>query len=348
MSNVPTADPAELLVEPEISAIIDILPHRSSLPEDFRFAVIDGIRFALHKISDDYDGVLEYHDSEHFTDVVTGAVKIITFMHTRFPREIPERDIWLVALAAAGHDIEEEFDGHIIRSEFQDQADAASNEEIDFNDPKLFEPRILWTGSNEINSADEIVGFMVTRNLSAGREIFTGEDIERVLTAIRRTVPEIIEGSNYKTVRQDTARADAMALAMLWADANSAGYSPDRFLRDGDRLWVEKVPLVGRLLRNLGSTALEARERTLDWYEAQVAFARGRAIVTAIDIDESDLPDPIKNFMRTFFSKFHDSTAAAQRQVDRMRVMGYGVLADSLVPAKPWDVFREIRGRKDQ
>lgn len=348
MSSVSMAESGELLVEPQIAEIVEMLPHRSSLPEDFRFAVIDGIRFAFNKISDDYEGVLEYHDSEHFYDVVTGAVKIITFMHKRFPREIPERDIWLVALAAAGHDIEEEFDGHFARPESSEHVETVNNEEIDLTDSRLFEPRILWTGSNEINSADEIVGFMVTRNLSAGREIFTGEDIERVLTAIRRTVPEIIEGSNYKTVRQDTVRADAMALALLWADTNSAGYSSERFLRDGGRLWVEKLPLVGKLLRNLGSTAMEARERTLDWYADQVAFARGRAIVTAIDIDESDLPDPIKNFMRTFFCKFHDSAAAAQGQVNRMRVLGYGVLADSLVLAKPWDAIQEIRSRQGQ
>ena len=265
--------------------------------------VSEGVSHALSKIREnfefDFKSVknLPYHNTEHTINVIRRANLILNTIHKFDPTLVTKRDISVGILAAAFHDIVQNWtivDGKRKRT----------------------------PGESEALSAEKLEKFMREMNVFSEEDIFNGKN------AILATIPSF--DLDLGTVYQPHLTKDStpISLAVALSDINTAGIDgPSQFLDEGDRVLREENP---NLLESIYSDTASENEQTeikaklIGGAAFQINFAQGRKKLFEKEIDH--LPKELKEIMSDLFDKFDLSISEAKRAVEKRKSMSYATL----------------------
>lgn len=269
--------------------MIDSLKYTSQLE---RTLVGRAYNTATSRIAERYENGpeldrLPYHNREHTDGVLRRARSIAQAIG------LNKHDQWLVEIAAAFHDVVQEWE-------------AADRDGIMV--------RVRKVGSNESKSAEEAVAWMREQK----SKYFKEEDYEIVREAIMATVPTY--DAERRTVTQDALKSAThpVVRAVALADIGSAGMEPDIFSAEGNSLFLEDhIGLVTAI--SAAKTVADIPEgdqqkyleRYRKWIASQVAFLEGRKAL--LDSELGDLSEGAQEHVRALFSHFDESRAFAQR-----------------------------------
>ena len=228
---------------------------------------------------------MHYHNSEHTAGVIARARAIGLAI------DMPDRDLLLLVIAAAFHDIVQHW----------------SPEERD--DGTIYRRR--HAGRNEVASAYEAIEAMTELDVD-----FQPEEQGIVASAIIGTIP----GWDHEcaTVVQPFLVEHGVVRALALADIGSAGMDPAMYRLDGPNLFAEEnldiMTALGSARR--GGDISESdqhsyRWRYVAWLRVQPEFARGRReCLVSGELDGLD--DEHKARVERLFCHFDDSIAASE------------------------------------
>jgi uncharacterized membrane protein YphA (DoxX/SURF4 family) len=147
------------------------------LPPDFETAdlvflyALEGGEQALGDIASQYDGVLQFHNTDHTLEVMSRAQRVMEAMAAG-GMEISEHDFALLYIAASFHDVDQ-------------STRAWVGGQLNRN-PGQLPPS---EAPNELSSAERALQWMEQVNADAGTEVFSAQDMQTVQQAIMATVP---------------------------------------------------------------------------------------------------------------------------------------------------------------
>ena len=242
----------------------------------------------------EYD--FQYHRVRHSALVASRFKSLAEEIYKVDPEIISQRDILLGEALAKGHD---RFIAWYSEPQFKNCIE-----------------RVLMRrlgGYNEETSAFETIGDMRKINLDLGIEIFTNEDEKVCFESYGVTIPGF--SLETKTVFQPRLCKDSSLIARLiaFADLGSAGLFPFGYIKDGNNLFREEQLDIFRRLTDAEPIAEAERKDISDrirlWSHSQVDFAFGRGALFEQEL--GDLPEKIKDILRSRFSKFRASADAS-------------------------------------
>ena len=228
---------------------------------------------------------MHYHNSAHTAGVIARARAIGLAI------DMPDRDLLLLVIAAAYHDIVQHW----------------SPEHRD--DGTVYRRR--HAGRNEVASAYEAIEAMAELGVD-----FQPEEQGIVASAIIGTIP----GWDHEcaTVVQPFLVEHGVVRALALADIGSAGMDPAMYRLDGPNLFAEEnLDIMEALSRaRRGSDISEAdqeayRGRYVAWLRVQPEFARGRR-ECLVNGELEGLDDAHKARVEALFCHFDESIEAAE------------------------------------
>jgi hypothetical protein len=252
---------------------------------------------------------LDFHNIQHTEDVIRRTENILRAIQRVTVHVVSEKDIALGRLAAAFHDVvqewkEQEAQGKTLRQRF--------------------------IGKNEEASADEAIAFLDREASGQADQGLSEEDFEIVAEAIRGTVPGF--SMEKKTVIQPniTEQSSLVARALALADIGTAGMDgAENFLREGDALFREENLDIMRALRNQEELSNEVKEgyrnRMIAWSKFQPIFAKGRQEL--LDEELRGLPLGADVAIKKLFNTFDESISASARRGEERESMSFDELA---------------------
>ena len=289
--------------------------HPATAPFQERF-VQDGIQEAQSLIRSRFELAppekednLDFHNIQHTEDVIRRTENILRAIQRVTVHVVSEKDIALGRLAAAFHDVvqewkEQEAQGKTLRQRF--------------------------IGKNEEASADEAIAFLDREASGQADQGLSEEDFEIVAEAIRGTVPGF--SMEKKTVIQPniTEQSSLVARALALADIGTAGMDgAENFLREGDALFREENLDIMRALRNQEELSNEVKEgyrnRMIAWSKFQPIFAKGRQEL--LDEELRGLPLGADVAIKKLFNTFDESISASARRGEERESMSFDELA---------------------
>jgi len=304
-------------------------PAETEREQSLESRVDEGIEQALAIVKARYedspnpDDVLEFHNRAHTNDVVRRAHVILEMIADSDPQSVSERDLQRGRIAAAFHDVWQEYD-------------ITPDPDLDGSRTRVI--RKKRSGSNETKSADEAISFMRESNEREGA-VFTNDDEVVVREAIMATVADY--DPELRTAYQKNLRPESgvVAHALALADLAGAGMDgPDQFFKEGAAFFREDNMDVSRAMRALrGGEPMSDDdkayygERMRAWFALQVDFARGRRDRFMKELE--GLPAAAsQRLSEALFARFDSSIEAAEKRAedvqgmsfeDRARLMGY-------------------------
>ncbi len=252
---------------------------------------------------------LDFHNIQHTEDVIRRTESVLRAIQRVTVHVVSEKDIALGRLAAAFHDVvqewkEQEVQGKTLRQRF--------------------------IGKNEEASASEAIAFLDQEMGGSESQNFSEEDFEIVAEAIRGTVPGF--SMEKKTVIQPniTEQSSLVARALALADIGTAGMDgAENFLREGDALFREENLDIMRSLRNQEELSNEVKEgyrnRMIAWSKFQPIFAKGRQEL--LDEELRGLPLGADVAIKKLFNTFDESISASARRGEEREKMSFDELA---------------------
>lgn len=254
---------------------------------------------------------LAFHCVSHTRGVIRRTRTILEAWHAARPDVVTERHVALGILAAAGHDLVQEW------------------EENRTADGKVLRKR--FAGKNEEASAAEIIAIM--RQFAPG--VFTDEEENLVRDAIMATVP----GWDPKagTVFQPALKPDSHPVirALAFADLGNAGMDGAVYGPEGDSLFREEnldiaSAIAACATRNdLDADTQEAfRKRMTGWDKGQRGFAIGRR--TRLEEELGGMPEEMKTATRILFNGFDAAIAAVEQMIADRQDMTFWQLAEAM------------------
>ncbi len=140
-----------------------------------------------------------------------------------------------------------------------DELKAKSLQEKEFGGPALSETEkanltslqeLGMLGTNETESADELIKYMNAQVDAGGKPLFSERDMADVKQALMATVPgwDIQKGTVEQINLSESSRMLARAVAL--ADLGEAGMEPEVFLDAGDALFLEDNPDIAEAVKD--------------------------------------------------------------------------------------------------
>jgi hypothetical protein len=290
----------------------------------FSLSIKDCIDTALSLIKlklelcSDPEHKLVYHNSVHTGQyVIPRTERILRSIHEVMPEFVTERHIALGMLAAAWHDVVQEWDTTTVVDE-----------------ENTCDLRAFRIGSNEEKSRECALLYMDLVNVR--HYIFTVEDKQIVSEAFPVTIPTFIHGC---VVQQYlTPKTGVVARAVALADLGSAGMDgASVYLEDGNKIFREVNIDIMRAVAENVPIPLDKQawfeKRILLYSSCAIDFAKHRSNQFELEID--GLPDSAKEAVRKLFYHFYESIAVAKERLimqrkmcfsDLMNSMGYNIL----------------------
>ncbi len=232
---------------------------------------------------------LTYHNSLHTETVIKNTELILRMIRSVNPELVSEKDITLGKLAAAFHDVVQEWESGT------DTSGAIK--------------RMRKNGDNEEKSADESIVFIDNTVNTLFGPIFSEKDKNVVKEAIIVTIPRFNEGC----VSQPnlTSKTSIVARAVALADLGTAGLeSGERFFRDAVALFREDNI---NFLNSSNETKEQKKARMIEWLEFQQKFIEGRR--TMLDQDLDGLDGNAINVVKGLFCHFDDSARMVRQNL---------------------------------
>lgn len=252
---------------------------------------------------------LAFHNVEHTDGVVRRTELILRTIRNSVPDAVSVKDIALGKVAAAFHDVVQEWD--------EDRTEDSVK-------------RRRRTGSNEITSATEAVVFLEKMNKEFGQDIFSKDDLGIITDAIGATVPDY--NAEEKTVVQPniTERSSIVARALALADLGTAGMDgADAFVREGNTLFREENLDIARAMKQSQSITSQEkdryRKRMLEWSVSQEIFARGRR--NLFDKELQKIPFEAVISVKLLFGKFKESITAVGQLAKNREALSFEEIA---------------------
>ncbi len=161
---------------------------------------------------------------------------------------------------------------------------------------------------------------------------FSEDDRDQIREAINATVAEY-SSRLYTAIQPNLSeKSPPIARVLALADLGAGGMDgPRNFLQDGDDLFRELNPEIGRIL---ATGTWDADQQVLftqqmrSWSDGQVTFVLGRQ--SNLEAELKGLPDAAAAAVRTLFSQFGASIAAARAQATKRASMDFIELAVSM------------------
>jgi hypothetical protein len=222
---------------------------------------------------------------------------------------VSEKDVALGVLAAAFHDVVQEWQENQI-------------------DGKVMRQRFVV--ANEQASAHEAELFLSTLKNVVGERVFSDEDIATVVDAIGGTIPDF--SVEHKTVIQPNITEKSLLLArvLALADLGAAGMDgASAFLQEGNSLFREENLDMVRSLEYPESVTDEEKaryqKRMIAWSNFQPAFAAGRKKL--LDQELRGMPETAQASVKKLFGKFDEAILAATERAQARAKMSFEELA---------------------
>lgn len=293
--------------------------------ESLREYVERGIKASLQKIKNDFENSadptfhLDYHNVLHTQGVLDRTTKILSILQKKIPGSISDHDIQVGRIAAAFHDVIQEWEP------------AISGESGTANYRKI---RKRHVGRNEELSANQAAEFMTLANQQAGRQVFSQKDMEAQKEAILATVPYFDPKLNTVVQPNLTPQSSLIARSVALADLGFVGMcSAEEFLKGEDALFREDNLDIKEALDYFGDppkilseeTKIFFRQRMLAWTNGRHAFANGRKILTLEAI--SFFPPQAQSDLNKLFYSFEEILIASQNASKIRNKMDFETLA---------------------
>lgn len=246
----------------------------------------------------------DYHTIDHAHAVSRRAKLILTRMHEADPSLVTERDIQLAGYIAKGHDRVQDWDPQVVKVG-------------DFWVMK----RRRHLGDNERDTAKEMITYMDVVNNMHGVEVFTLQDMLRVVEAEDCTIPTFEPALMTVVQKSLTKDTSPVARAVALADLGSAGMDgPREFTSEGRSLFREEnLDVREAILRGYPLTK-EWRDyiawRIIGWGDSQEKWIQGRKDMLEIELE--GLPENVKDAVRPLFTMF-DINGEAAKKIGRFR-----------------------------
>ncbi len=314
--------------------------------ERMKKSVNEGIELAYDVLEEDYenpseknkDQELKFHNRTHTEGVVKRTEKILGAIHGLEEGETPspetQRVIELGKLIAAFHDVRNMSrtlevpdpvnQGHTkkvrmrarpgfgpvtldglrmkqAKSELGGEPLTASDKE---NLEALEELGDL--GTNEIDSAKELLAYMKNQVDAEGKPMFTEQDQADVQFALAATVPgwDVKMGTVDQINLSPSSRELARAVAL--ADLGEAGMDTEAYMNAADALFLEDNPDVADAMEHPDKYDDDAKARFAKrikvWAQIQPGFALGR--MRRLDQELEGLTDDEKSRVKEAFNAF--------------------------------------------
>lgn len=286
------------------------IPKVDGFPEEERVNEIIDKAFGLIQErfldSTNPDNRLAFHGREHTEGVMRRTEAILKAMQRVTVHKVTDKDIMLGKIAAAFHDVVQEW-----KPEQRGEAVIRKRD----------------TGENEKTSANEVIAILEQEMESAG-EIFSEMDLATIEDAIRGTVP----GFDGRTAIQPnvTEQSVFVSRAVALADLGTAGMDgAEAFLQDGDALFREENLDIVHAIRSQEALSPEVqekyRQRMIGWSKFQPKFAEGRRDL--LDEELEGMPPLVTDAIKKLFNKFDESISAAVKRGEEREAMSFDELA---------------------
>jgi hypothetical protein len=230
--------------------------------------------------------MLNYHNRQHTRDVVKNAREILQAIRDG-GMDVSDRDMILVEIAAASHDLIQQYRAVETPATLKSQKDGETIERT--RAARVRSKLTKEESTNETDSANLMIKWVREMEVEDGVHPFTylteaeGEDIK---ASVEATVPGFDPRRNTVIQPNLTKESSPMTHAIAMADLSSAGRDPVRYLTEGDEVFVEDT----LDMRGLDPSALSQDEK--DWYRSRIVaatkskanFALGRKVIFERDI----------------------------------------------------------------
>ena len=257
------------------------------------------------------DRVLDFHTSFHTEDIIRRTKTILETIKEVCPELVDKTAVEDGEIAAAFHDIVQEWEAETILS--------GNGNGLDF---KIIRKR--ESGKNELASVRIALNFLDRLEEETGGKLFSAKSREHITEAILATVPSFEDGTVVQ--KNITEQSSPVARALALADIGAAGMDgPEAFNTAGDALFREdniditKAVAERELLSERTKTYFASRMK--NWTLDQIAFAEGRKKLFEIEI--APLPKPAQDAVRAVFSKFEKTIESAKAYAEKRAPMSF-------------------------
>ena len=270
--------------------------------------------------SSEKENNLEFHNTRHTKDVIRRTALILETIQQYAPDAVSDKDIALGKIAAAFHDVVQNWEANPLPN-------------------KIIRKRFIK--DNELASAEEARAFLEQENQKA-EGTFTSEDLGVIEEAIRGTIPDWEPKNNTVFQPNLTEQSSLITRALALADIGTAGMDgAEMFLREGDALFREENLDIVRTLQQSESITEEQktrfRERLLQWTQIQPTFASGRKMLLQQELQ--GIPLEAIPAVQKLFEKFDESILAAKNRVEERNTMSFDDLVVDMGFIKPSNVI---------
>lgn len=293
-------------------------------PERLFYAYVDrGIDEAFSEVEQRFEqdsnpeNNLDFHRKKHTQGTVVRTEKILRTIQETQPELVTEKDIALGRLIAARHDTVQNWNA--VELDFPG-----------FDQKRLFRQRHLK--ENELSSANDLVAMMKKANNDAGVIIFTEQDMQTGLDAIKGTIPGYDSKLNTVVQPHLAKEANLIVRAIALADLGGAGIDgPETFRAEGDALFREENLDIAKDLREKRALGDEDKEfyraRMLAWTKSQADFALGRKLRLAEELPVN-INIKTRQKLLDLFSHFDESISNAKALAEQRSQMSFEELVD--------------------
>jgi len=278
-----------------------------------------GVSEALSEIRNKFENrgakqnYLDYHNTKHTKDVIRRVETLSLALKQMTPQSITEHDINIAILAAAFHDVIQQWDIEEITTHGLLQG-------LTKIIRKRHSPKI------EFASADRAVSFMEKVNQQNNQSFFSDEDKFLVSEAIKITIPKFDTVKGFIIQPYLNTKTSLIARIVALADLGTAGMDgPKAFLSEADALFREENIDIANVCKNLdnltGDQKNYYRNRVIDWLKRELAFAEGRQ--NNLSNELTGVSSEAKNKIVKLFTKFDESINKLKETIDKRAVMSF-------------------------
>ncbi len=290
----------------------------------FKSSVSKGIHFAIKnlklnfEINSNYLNNLAFHNTIHTQEVINITEFLLLQVKALNPNLVSEKDILLAQLAAAFHDVVQEWKS--------DEVQADKFKKI---------MRIRYVPGfieNERKSAMKAEEFMRGENSLQAKEVFAENDIKLVKEAINATF-SFFDSKEKTFVRPNMVRSTSIvARCVALADLNKSGLDPAGSFSDGDNYFKEINLDILMELKNGEIPSRKMRkfimDRIISWSEGQISFIEGRDRLLTEELKGA--PDELMQVIKNTFTETKMSKSFAQEMLERRLKLNYDDLMKDL------------------
>jgi hypothetical protein len=276
------------------------LRHRFEKPED-----------GLQVFPEKRDRVLDFHTSFHTEDIICRTKMILEAIKEACPELVDETTVEDGEIAAAFHDIIQEWEAESILS--------GSGQSLVC---KIIRKR--ESGKNELASVQTALNFLDRLEEETGKKLFSTKSRTHIQEAILATIPSFKDGTVIQ--KNVTERSSPVARSLALADIGAAGMDgAEAFNTAGDALFREDNIDIARAIAGKGllseSTQTSFANRMKSWTHDQIAFAEGRKRLFESEI--APLPKPAQDAVRAIFNKFDETIKSAKVYSEKRARMSF-------------------------